>query len=324
VTFRIRVLRPWGPLHRVIGDTEVSTDVPPADADALLCEWDVYDELFTFPGPAAWFSGEPRENPRMGVLAAPRWATAAMRLRPEQMLYPAHHDPRYRVPHPTHESAEVACVEVHGEPRRHAVVALVSNAGGRERDRWPEIELRNRFATSPGVDLYGPEWLWQPFRTGRWPWRRKVLGYRGEPDVAYVALGIGATAPPSPHMNNSVKIGLFSRYHTALCLENSCEPQYFTEKFVDGVRAGCVPVYHAHPTVRDGILRGARWVDPADFGMSARRTLRHALSLDRREVAEQNREWLRTDAVRATSVERVWERIAGILRAQARIPASPT
>ena len=78
-----------------------------------------------------------------------------------------------------------------------------------------------------------------------------------------------------------MKVGLFSRYHAAICLENTLEPYYFTEKFVDGVRAGCVPVYRAHPTVRDGVLRGARWVDPTDFGLSAKRTLEFALSLDR-------------------------------------------
>jgi hypothetical protein len=36
-------------------------------------------------------------------------------------------------------------------------------------------------------------------------------------------------------------------------------------QFVDAVMAGCVPIYHAHETVRDTVLVGARWVDPAEF-----------------------------------------------------------
>jgi len=29
---------------------------------------------------------------------------------------------------------------------------------------------------------------------------------------------------------------------------------------------GCVPVYRAHPTVRESYLEGARWSDPAEYG----------------------------------------------------------
>ena len=82
-------------------------------------------------------------------------------------------------------------------------------------------------------------------------------------------------------------------------------------------RAGCVPVYQAHETLRDGVLSGARWVDPEDFDFDPRRTLEHASALDRVEVAEQNAEWLQSEGVKATSLERVFERIAEALRLQA-------
>ncbi len=315
MTFRIRLLRPFGPLTVELGDSVLSTQIDASDADALLCQWEVYEELFTFRGPTAWFTAEPRENSRFGVLAEPPWAAAARRADPRQLLYPAHPDIAFRVPHVTHVRLDgVAAHATFAGTRLHRAAALIRNSGGRPGQRWPDIELRNRFATADRVDLFGPGWVWGKFRSTFGFWKRSPAGYQGDAEAAYLARGIGASVPKEYWPKNIVKVELLSRYHAAICLENTVEPFYFSEKFVDGVLAGCVPIYRAHPTVRDGVLKGARWVDPADFGLSPNRTLAFALSLDREAVAEQNRAWLETEAVCATEETAVWRRIATILR----------
>ena len=77
-----------------------------------------------------------------------------------------------------------------------------------------------------------------------------------------------------------------------MCLENCTEAYYFTEKFVYAVRAGCIPVYHAHATVKTSFLSGARWIDPADFAFSPRRTIDFALNQDQMEFRSINDAWL--------------------------------
>ena len=322
MTFRVRLLTPYGDREFTAGACLFSTSLAPHEADGLLCQDHVYDEIHSFDGPAAWYTMEPRTNPQYGVLRNAKEVEAMALLRPEQQLHPAHIDPAFRVPHMTHS-------RVGGQVRRAAwsgsrirrAAAVVGNAGGHPRDWWPDIAVRNRFVTARGVDLFGPAWLWRNFRSWRWGWRRGAPGYRGEAAAAYTALGFAGALPSQTMTENIVKIELLARYHAAICLENTVEPFYFTEKFVDAVRAGCVPIYRAHPTVRDGVLRGARWVDPSEFGMSPRRTLARALALDRTEVAAQNDAWLESAAVRATEEFAVWAQIGDILRAMPRRPS---
>jgi hypothetical protein len=64
------------------------------------------------------------------------------------------------------------------------------------------------------------------------------------------------------------------------------------EKFVNAARAGCIPIYHAHPSVKKRFLTGARWVDPADFGFSPHKTIEHALAQDQTESRRINNAWL--------------------------------
>jgi hypothetical protein len=101
-------------------------------------------------------------------------------------------------------------------------------------------------------------------------------------------------------------------------MENSTEPFYFTEKFVQAVIAGCVPIYHASTTIRETVLRGATWVDPADFMFNGNRTVAAALSKDQKEVAAANQEWLMTNTlVAATKGENILRSLADRLRFQA-------
>jgi hypothetical protein len=108
------------------------------------------------------------------------------------------------------------------------------------------------------------------------------------------------------------QIEFLAKYKVAVCLENSIEPYYFTEKFVNAVRAGCVPVYHAHPTVRNGILRGASWVDPADYGFNVPKTIRVALATPLQKVHAINRAWMTYPEVQATHFDGIWGQLAGI------------
>ena len=75
-------------------------------------------------------------------------------------------------------------------------------------------------------------------------------------------------------------------------MENCTEASYFTEKFVNAVRAGCIPVYHAHAPVKNSLLSGARWIDPAEFAFSSRRTIEFALNQDQDEFRSINDTWL--------------------------------
>ncbi len=100
-------------------------------------------------------------------------------------------------------------------------------------------------------------------------------------------------------------------------MENTQEPYYFTEKFVDAVAAGCVPIYRAHPTVRDTFLEGATWIDPAEHDGRVSMTLRAALAADRTAIAAKNFHWLGRPEVLATRESSVFDRIASILAQKA-------
>jgi hypothetical protein len=82
------------------------------------------------------------------------------------------------------------------------------------------------------------------------------------------------------------------------------------EKFVNAVRAGCVPIYRAHPTVRQSVLRGASWIDPADYGFDVERTFEAALQCDVDSIVENNSEWLNTEPVKKTDWWAVWSKVA--------------
>lgn len=103
---------------------------------------------------------------------------------------------------------------------------------------------------------------------------------------------------------------MLSEYSFIVCLENSYEPHYFTEKFVNAARAGCVPIYQAHPTVRQSVLRDASWIDPADYGCDVERTFEAALHCDVDTIVQKNAEWLDTAPLKKTDGYAVWSEIA--------------
>ena len=288
---RIRLVSRWEAAYH-FGAAEIATGLACDEADALLCDWAPADELFSFPRRKAWYCCEPWCQFR--GLGGGTWPAIRGRLQPHEFLWHGHPDPRFRVPHVTH--FEPLTMHEAGD-RLPRAIAIVSNHGGHPLRRHPHVTYRNRFITHPVVDLHGRSG-WQRYQPHWWSKRRAPSNYRGEIPGDWPA---------------GEKRTLMARYKVAVCLENMNEPHYFTEKFVEAVCAGCVPVYRAHPTVAASVLRGAAWIDPADHGDDPERTLAAALAADADAFRARNAQWLRSPALAATHHEAVFRRLAAIL-----------
>lgn len=290
--FQVRVVSPWfGELET--DDAFLSVNISASNADALLCEWEPSDELFEFPRTKAWYCCEPWCQFR--GLGGGSWPAIRARLAPHEFLFHNHADERYRVPHITHYDTPAVNPGAAREPR---AVAIVSNYGGNPRLRHPDMSYRNRFITHSSVDLFGRDG-WHDYRPRILSRGRAPANYRGELPGDWPAAG---------------KRELLARYKVAVCLENMNEPNYFTEKFVEAVCAGCIPVYRAGDSIASGALEGAVWVDPRNYGDDPDATLRAAIALEREPVARQNAQWLTSNPhLAATRNTSVFSRIANLL-----------
>jgi hypothetical protein len=286
------VVSPW------FGELETdsaffSAKIPAEGADALLCEWAPSEELFAFPRRKAWYCCEPAVQ--FDGLGGGRWPSIRRRLDPSEFLCHDHPDARFRVPHITH--FEELNVDTRAA-RKEGVIAVISNHGGNPRRRHPGLVYRNRFATHPDVALYGRPG-WNHYRKTVLSLPRRPGNYLGEIPGDWPA---------------DAKRKLLSQYKVAIALENMNEPFYFTEKFVEAVRAGCVPIYHADEQSKRLYLEGASWVDPADFGHDPVRTITAALEMNIEDVQRRNHVWLRSSLpLRRTSHRAVFTRIGEIL-----------
>lgn len=290
---KVRLLSPWRQTELTVADFRFSVSFSPEEADALLCEWAPQPEILNFGGPKAWYCCEAVSN---GIFRSPDWRRFLQQLDNSEFLYHSHPDPRYRVPHITHIYDDI--VTRCSDQRLSQGIAIVSNSGGSPWRRQEEMSLRLKFVTHRSVDLYGQYEAWANFRARPLSRSQLPLNYRGEVEGAWTS---------------RAKIDLMSRYKVAICLENTSEAYYFTEKFVDAVQAGCIPVYHAHETVRDGILKEAIWVDPVSFNYNVDKTMDYALSQDIIQFWSINSKWLNGESLRRTSLSAVFERIGRIL-----------
>jgi hypothetical protein len=291
VKLRVRAVSPWFE-EMETPDAYFSAKLQSEKADALLCDWAPNPELFTFARRKAWYCCEPRCQFRS--LGGGTWPSVRARMAPGEFLFHDHPDPRWRVPHVTH--FENLTVNWRSDREKRAV-AVVSNHGGPPWRRHRDVGFRNRFVTHPRVDLYGRKG-WERYRASWMNRAATPTNYKGE-------------LPGDWHA--AAKREVMSRYQVAICLENMMEPFYFTEKFVEAVCAGCVPVYRAHPTAAQTVLRGATWVDPADHGHDPEATLEAAFSLDSEKVRQQNEQWLGSDLLAETRSCHVYGRIGRIL-----------
>ena len=289
---QIRLISPW----QTYTETETavfSTEIPTEKADALLCEWAPSPELFTFPRRKAWYCCEPQCQFR-GIEGG-TWPKIKARLAPKEFLWHGHPDERYRVPHITHFEPLVMNTN---QDRLDKAIAIVSNHGGSLWKRHPDIAYRNRLITDPRVDLYGRS-SWIRYRAHWYSRALAPANYRGEIPGDWPAGG---------------KRALMSKYKVAICLENMNEPHYFTEKFVEAVVAGCVPVYRADDTICDSILKHAFWIDSRDYTLEPGRTVQVGLAESLGDVHAQNQRWLTENAcLKTTHASVVFERLGKIL-----------
>jgi hypothetical protein len=289
---QVRLRSPW--TDRVETELAVfSRDIPAERADALLCEWAPDDELFSFPRRKAWYCCEPACQFR--GLGNGTWPKLRSRLGPHEFLWHGHPDPRYGVPHVTHFQP----LEMNrNSDRLQKAVAIVSNHGGSPWTCHPDIRYRNRLITLPQVDLYGRK-SWQRYRRNWFSLPRAPRNYRGE---------LPGDWP------GEEKRRLMSRYKVCVCLENMNEPGYFTEKFLEAVVAGCIPVYRASADIRDTVLQGASWVDPGASGWPDEQALQAAVNADLTACQAQNQAWLATSRhLAATHASAIFDRISTIL-----------
>jgi hypothetical protein len=289
---QVRVISPWfGEL-----DTEeafFSVNLPSEKADALLCDWAPSEELFTFPRRKAWYCCEP--SCQFNSLGGGTWPTIRDRLAPHEFLWHNHPEERYRVPHVTHHGP----LSINSNPDRiPRAIAIVSNHGGAPWRRHRDLALRSRLVTHPSVDLYGRSG-WRHYRRHWYSRPGFPANYRGEIPGDWDEHG---------------KRELMARYQVAICLENMSEPNYFTEKFVEAVCAGCVPVYRAHETVGENFLKGASWIDSANFDDRTDVTIKRALDELIEPMVSANVIWLASDTIKRTNHRAVFETIARILK----------
>ena len=301
--FRVRVpTSSWWSLERpalIVDGVLFSSEVPLKEADGLFVLKDPSEEFVRFEGPRLWYHNEPSWHAHYHHHPVGRHIVRALPM--SSRAWYAHPDPHLRVPHLTTGNDFSKLRAGRSEP---CAASCVANYGGRLWFSKRHIWQRNRMILQPQVKLYGPEASWRRFRRFPAVWKQ------GPPS--------NYCGPPAANHPTVEHVFFLSGHKVCVCLENICEPLYFTEKFVNAVRAGCIPVYHAHSTVRERFLKGASWVDPADHGFNPGRTIAYALRQSQAEFRRINDNWLDSGILGETTPQSFWNRIAGIMRERIR------
>jgi Glycosyltransferase family 10 (fucosyltransferase) C-term len=279
-----------------IDDVMYSPRLPLDEADALIVLYDPCEELLNFGGPKLWFTIEPSWHHHFNSDSIGKKLIRS--LAADERAYFANPLASCRVPHPTYNKE---LTRPRADASRNAAVACVNNFGGRLWFLKRHFKLRNRFILSPTVMLFGNPESWATYRHFPRVWIRRP------PDNFQ-----GKSSPGQGYFDDAY-IQFLSGYTVAICLENCTEERYFTEKFVNAVRAGCIPIYHAHPTVKAQFLTGAKWVDPADFNMSPSRTIEFALAQDQAEYRRVNDLWLESGVLTETDNDKVFLKLHQII-----------
>ena len=277
--------------RRVVEGVDFDPNLPPHRADGILWWYSPRPEMLSLGKPVFWYQCE---GVSRSMFRTKLWKSL---LKNKQVIF-LHHHPSVRdewVDPITHY--EPWCANENS--RREGIGAIASNAGGRL--HWMRGErVRNRFNVHPLVQLFGPRDTWALWR--KWPWSspRLPANFSGEVSVSWYKRDI---------------VEFLSGFHAVVSMENTATENYFSERFVNTVRAGAVPIYHAHPSVKANYLRGAAWIDPADFGFDADKTLTAAFRADRSVYAAANHRWLLDGAPALRTLEsRVVEQIANAIK----------
>lgn len=269
-----------------------STNIKISEADGVFAYASPVSELLHYTGVKAWCTFESLKHSRFSRNQL--WRDCYKNIKDYEFLHYSQRISDCKIPHYTSGHSELFTVS-NLNPSRKAV-ALVSNFGGNFWGLKSRFRLRNKFILSKSVALYGQENSWKNFRN-IWGFgiKKKPCNYYGEPKVRW--------------HSTRAHLEYLSRFNVIVCMESFVEPFYFTEKFVNAARAGCIPVYHAHPTVRDGILKGASWVDPVAFKFDPELTIEFALDQNIEDYREKNWNWLKKDSVIETTEDQLWEKI---------------
>lgn len=288
---QVRLISPW---TKCVETEEAifSVNFPADKADALLCEWAPSPELFTFPRRKAWYCCEPQCQ--FQRIESGKWPRIKACLGEHEFLYHGHSNPCFRVPHITHFEP---LVMNRNDKRQNRAIAIVSNHGGSPFRRHADITYRNRLITHPLVDLFGRS-SWKNYRAAWYKPAGAPANYQGEIQGDWPA---------------EQKRTLMSQYKVCVCLENMNEPGYFTEKFVEAVTAGCIPVFRAPSDIRDTFLKGAFWIDPSDPDTLGPQAIATALEADLQKCQEANGKWMRESvALQSTHSQEVFAKLARI------------
>lgn len=272
---------------RAIFDPHIDTK----SADGLL-SWGLPTQEFNrYNGVKAWYFTEPLF---FNTTRFTHLCYSYLRSQPADFLHFSRRRRRLHVPMITHYSP----MPISSRPwqeRLDTFLAVVSNFGGKAWWLNHSHQLRNRFITHPRVNLFGSLKEWREFKPSLLERVAIPANYRGEWDST-------CTWKDPSHVEQ------LSKYRYIIALENSCEHRYLTEKLVNAFRAGSVPIYHAHPSVRE-LLRGAKWIDPADHGFSVDATLDAALAADHEDITAHNFQWLKSNSCASTDGWEVWNRL---------------
>lgn len=276
-----------------IGNDILSTEERDGKFDAMICWWEFTEEFLEFKGPKLFYCCEPSFYFRGWRSSKRELRRRLHSLRADEFAWHFHENAQMRVEHETSAFSDHKLPM--GDHSIQNAAAVLGNLG-RPFFRNKGRQKRLKFIIESGCHIYGPNKNWGSFQLDLFSKKGFPFGYQGE-------------------CSHPQKISILSKYHACICFENSCEPEYFTEKFPDAVRAGCIPIYHPHPMVREKFLNGAVWVDPMDYSLDPVATMKAALEMDRELVAAQNAKWLRENPnLQLTKVEKIYAKMVDILK----------
>jgi hypothetical protein len=178
------------------------------------------------------------------------------------------------------------------------------------------------FARQNELDLYGIGWDGPPFRIGRGAWipgRVRRLGRRAEHSLGRLRPDARMRAARSAWRGPvAVKAAVLAGYRFSICIENQLLDGWITEKLLDCLRAGCVPIYLGAPDV-------ARWIPPECFidlrafdGYEELREYLHSIGeAEVQAFREAGRDFLGSDRFRPFSKQAFADVFARIIREDA-------
>jgi len=162
------------------------------------------------------------------------------------------------------------------------------------------------FAQAGDLNLYGMGWDGPAYRVGRTtslPGTIRRLARRVEHEVSRLRPDPRLVAARSVWRGRvDSKLEVLSRHRFSICIENQLLDGWITEKLLDCLRAGCIPVYLGAPDVERWIPRDC-FVDMREFDSYAQlRAHLRALTQDEvRAYREAGREFLTSERFRPFS-----------------------